>query len=79
MNYHNNHKCEVSEPHVHPEDFGAVADGVTNDSPAIQRAIDKAIEMGGARVVLQPKEHRINEPLRMGSYSLGGGGTISGE
>lgn len=32
-------------------DFGAVGDGVTNNSASIQRAIDKASEMGGQVVV----------------------------
>ncbi len=78
MNYHDDHECKVTEPHVHPEDFGAVGDGATDDSRAIQRAIDQAREIGSA-VLLQPQEYRIEEPLSMGGYSLGGGGgTIRG-
>lgn len=36
----------------YPENYGAVADGKTNDVAAIQTAIDKASENGGGRVVL---------------------------
>jgi hypothetical protein len=76
MAYHDDHECDVTEAHVHPEDFGAVGDGITNDSPAIQAAIS-ACEAGGM-VKFQSREYRINEPLDLGGYSVGGGGTISG-
>jgi len=45
--------------------FGAVGDGVHNDTAAIQSAIDKATEMGGATVLL-PANHRF----RSGSIFL---------
>lgn len=38
--------------YFYPEDYGALADGKTNDVKAIQTAIDKAQENGGGRVVL---------------------------
>lgn len=38
--------------YFYPEDYGALADGETNDVKAIQTAIDKAHENGGGRVVL---------------------------
>lgn len=44
------------------EDCGAVADGRTDDGPAIRRAIAGAMAAGpGARVVLQAKTYRLGE------------------
>lgn len=37
----------------HVQNFGAKADGVTNDAPAIQAAIDTCSAAGGGRVVLE--------------------------
>ena len=37
---------------VNVRDFGAVADGVTNNAESIQRAIDACFASGGGRVVL---------------------------
>ena len=37
----------------HVQNFGAKADGVTNDAPAIQAAIDTCSAEGGGRVVLE--------------------------
>ncbi len=39
-------------------DFGAVGDGVTFDSPAIQKAIDSATALGNNTMVLIPGGHR---------------------
>ncbi|NEG88523.1 glycoside hydrolase family 28 protein [Bifidobacterium aerophilum] len=43
----------INTQHIYNvRDFGAVADGMTNDGPAIQAAIDRAAANGGGRVVL---------------------------
>ena len=45
-------------PVFDPRDFGAVGDGVALDSPAINRAIDKAVDAGGGTVRLSPGTYR---------------------
>ena len=49
-------------------DFGAAGDGVTVDTPAIQRAIDAAAQAGGAQVLV-PRGHRY----LVGTLALRGG------
>ena len=48
--------------------FGAVGDGITVDTPAIQRAIDAAAQAGGAQVLV-PRGHRY----LIGTLELRGG------
>ncbi len=56
-------------------DFGAKADGVADDTAAIQRAIDKAAEKGGT-VSLPPGRYRVAGSLQMKpGVTLHGAGT----
>lgn len=55
------------------EAFGAVGDGVTDDAPAIQRALNAAWQAGGARVLLGAKTYRLNQPI-----TIGAGVTLAG-
>ena len=38
-------------------EFGAVADGVTMNTAAIQSAIDAAAQAGGGKVLVNPENH----------------------
>lgn len=71
MNDHDNHKCAVAGAHIHPEDFGAVGDGVTDDSDAFQRAIDAVGDDG--YIALGDATYHVRKPLKMNGYELGGG------
>ena len=44
-------------------DFGAIADGHTDDEPAIQAALDHAASMGGGTVRLRAGTYGISRPL----------------
>jgi hypothetical protein len=44
---------------VRVADFGAVGDGVTNDTAAIQNAINRAIALGSAVIEFEPKTYNL--------------------
>ncbi len=53
---------------VTPQQFGAVADGVTDDTAAVQAAIDSVVGRGNQRlVVLPPGAYLTSAPLRVSS------------
>ncbi len=66
------------QPTFRATDFGAVADGSTSATAAIQQAIDAASASGGGRVILDPAEapYLISETLtiRSGGIVLSGAG-----
>ena len=49
----------------HPEDYGAKADGITNDKTAIQTAIDKAFENGGGTVVFESGKTYFSDSIQI--------------
>ncbi|MDE6267518.1 MAG: glycoside hydrolase family 28 protein [Muribaculaceae bacterium] len=48
-------------------DFGAVADSVTDNAPAIQRAIDHCAEAGGGTVIIPAGQTFITGPIHLAS------------
>lgn len=48
---------------VHVREFGAVGDGVTNDAPAIQAAVDALAATGGGVLLFGPRPYRIASPV----------------
>jgi len=45
------------------QDYGAVGDGTTDDTAAIQAAIDASVAAGGGTVYLPPGEYRTTAPI----------------
>ena len=51
-------------------DFGAVGDGVTDDTTAIQNALDDAFNAGGGTVFVPAGTYKINKPLIVRSNTV---------
>ena len=51
----------------HPQQFGAVGDGKTNDAAAIQQAIDRCSAEGGGTIVLDNGHTYLAGPIRLKS------------
>jgi len=46
---------------IHAKDYGVIGDGITDDGPAIRRAVSAAIAAGpGASLVFEPKTYRMD-------------------
>ncbi|MBR0683452.1 hypothetical protein GXW74_23400 [Roseomonas eburnea] len=55
---------------VHVREFGAVGDGVTNDAPAIQAAIDALAATGGGVLLFGPRPYRIASPVVVSGVAI---------
>jgi len=72
---------KLKDGSVTPEDFGAVGDGVTNDSTAFQSAITALIALGGGTLELSAKTYLLNTGLTVtgpGIYIRGAGSQSAG-
>lgn len=65
-----NLKSWFAEVHISVKDFGAVGDGVNNDTTAVQNAINAAGSAGGGIVYFPPGTYAINAALTMGSSGV---------
>lgn len=58
------HPAVASSLHINAQDFGAKGDGQSDDTPALQAALDKAGDLGGA-VGLPPGQYRCKGTLNV--------------
>jgi hypothetical protein len=58
-------KTAANISQINVRDFGAVGDGVTNDSPAFQSAIANAIAQGIRRVYVPEGQYRLNTSINL--------------
>ena len=55
---------------VHVREFGAVGDGVANDAPAIQAAVDAMAASGGGVLQFGPRRYRLASPVVVNNASI---------
>ena len=61
--------CQTKQTNVYNiMDFGAKGDGTTDDSPALQRAINACSEAGGGTVLVPAGHTFLCSPFRLASY-----------
>ena len=54
-------KSDAQGTYINVEDFGAIGDGKTDDTLAIQKAIKYAFDNGVKRLIFQPKTYLLNK------------------
>ena len=59
-------------------DFGAVGDGITDDGPALQSALDAIATVGGGMLFVPAGRYAINTPVQKDFTGLGASPTILG-
>ena len=55
---------------LHVREFGAVGDGIANDAPAIQAAIDAMAASGGGVLEFGPRTYRLASPVVISGVSV---------
>lgn len=66
---------------VSVKDFGAVGDGIANDTTAIQNAIAKIVALGGGTVYFPAGDYKITSPITINTsyvFLQGEGGSLDG-
>jgi len=58
---------------VSVKDFGAVGDGVTDDTAAIQAAIDEGLDLGGGILYFPKGTYLVTDTLEFGRFSIQAG------
>jgi polygalacturonase len=56
-------KSDAQGTYINVEDFGAIGDGKTDDTFAIQKAIKYAFDNGVKRLIFQPKTYLLNKKM----------------
>jgi hypothetical protein len=73
-----NHNAFAATPTVNLNDFGATGDGVTDDAPAFQKALDALGVAGGGTLVVPAGKYLIATPVSKNFSGLASSITISG-
>ena len=60
----------LADRSYHVRDFGAVGDGLTNDAPAIQAAVDAMNAAGGGILEFGPHAYRLASPVVVDSVAV---------
>lgn len=69
--------CEKLAQYVSVKDFGAVGDGTTDDTAAIQAAIDAVANEGGGTVYINPGNYSVSQLVWKDTVSIFGAGNTS--
>jgi hypothetical protein len=73
-----NHEAFAATPTVNLKDFGAIGDGVTDDGPAFQKALDALATAGGGTLFVPAGKYVIATPVSKDFSGTASSITITG-